>query len=175
MPVRLNRRPFSKEVPMDASTWRTGVGVDAHRLRAHIPMKLACLSFPDEPQGLVGHSDGDVAAHAACDALLSAAGLGDVGAVFGVDEPAMAGASGAAMLAHVAGLLRQDGWQIANVAITVIGNRPHLAPRRVEAEAALTAAVGAPCSLAATTTDTMGFTGLGEGVAAIATTLIQRV
>ena len=137
-------------------------------------MHLACLSFPDETQGLVGHSDGDVAAHAICDALLSAAGLGDVGAVFGVDDPAMANARGADMLAHVARLVGDAGWQIVNVAVTVVGNRPKLSPRRAEAEAAMTQAVGTPVTLTATTTDGLGFTGEGRGVAAMATALLRR-
>ena len=155
--------------------FRTGCGVDAHRLGDGVPMRLAGLDFPDEPQGLIGHSDGDAAAHALCDALLSAAGLGDVGVIFGADDPAWAGASGVVLLAYVAGLLRQNGWQVVNAAVTVVGNRPKLAPRRAEAEAALSAAVGAPVSLSATTSDGLGFTGQGEGVAALATALIQSV
>ena len=159
---------------MDETQYRTGLGMDAHRLGDDVPMRLAGLDFPDEPQGLVGHSDGDVAAHAICDALLSAAGLGDVGAVFGMDDPAMSGASGHSMLAHVAGLVRLEGWQIGNVAVTVIGNRPRLAPRRGEAEEALSAAIGATVQVSATTTDGLGFTGQGQGIAAIATALLRR-
>jgi 2-C-methyl-D-erythritol 4-phosphate cytidylyltransferase/2-C-methyl-D-erythritol 2,4-cyclodiphosphate synthase len=159
---------------LPGSDLRTGLGVDVHAFDAAQPMRLGLLSFDGEA-GLAGHSDGDAVAHAVVDALLSAAGLGDIGSLFGTADPRYAGASGEVFLTATLEHLTHASVDVVNVAVQVVGNRPRLAARRLEMEARLMEVVGAPVSVSATTTDGLGFTGRGEGLAAIATALVRVV
>lgn len=158
---------------MTLPEFRVGTGVDAHAYDPQSPLRLAGLEWPGEA-GLSGHSDGDVVCHAIVDALLSAAGLGDIGELVGVDRPDTENADSTGFVTLARDRLAEAGWVPGNVSVQIVGRRPKFAPRRREAEARLSDVLGAPVSLGATTSDGLGFTGRGEGIAAIATALIHR-
>ncbi|ROP58854.1 2-C-methyl-D-erythritol 4-phosphate cytidylyltransferase [Curtobacterium sp. ZW137] len=151
---------------------RVGLGVDVHAFDAASPCRVGLLDFPGEP-GLAGHSDGDAVAHAVCDALLSAGGLGDIGGRFGTADPTYAGATGDVFIRGAVRALADAGLTPSSVTVQVIGNRPRIGARRLEMQDALSAVVGAPVAVSGTTTDGLGFTGRGEGLAAIATALVH--
>jgi 2-C-methyl-D-erythritol 2,4-cyclodiphosphate synthase len=156
---------------------RTGIGVDVHAYApddAPQPLWLGGLLWEGE-RGLAGHSDGDAVAHAAADALFSAAGVGDLGTHFGTSRPEYAGASGTTLLAEAARIVRSAGFEIGNIAVQFVAQRPVFSPRREESERVLSEAAGAPVSVSATTSDHLGFTGRREGVAAVATALVYPI
>ncbi len=161
-------------IPDSDKKYKVGIGVDAHAFAADKSRKLSLAGLIWENEiGLDGHSDGDVAAHAICDALLSAADLGDLGSNFGVAEAKYAGATGATMLSESLAKIKSAGYKIENVSVQIVGNRPKIAPKRAEAISALSKALsGAKVSVSATSTDGLGFTGEGKGLSAIATALI---
>lgn len=170
---------MSPSEPNGVAIPRTGIGIDVHAFAEAgageaRELWLAGLHWPGE-RGLSGHSDGDAVAHAACDALFSAAGIGDLGTHFGTGRPEFAGASGTRLLRETARLIREAGFGIGNVAVQFVGNRPIFGPRRAEADAALTAAAGAPVTVTATTSDGLGYEGERRGITAYATALVYRL
>lgn len=154
---------------------RVGIGTDVHAFADGVPLWVGGLRWEGYEQGLAGHSDGDVIAHAACNAIFSAAGIGDLGTHFGTDRPEYAGAAGVKLLGEAARIVRAAGFEIGNIAVQVIGVRPRIGSRRQEAEEVLSAAAGAPVSISAATTDGLGMTGRGEGLVGLATALVYPV
>lgn len=151
---------------------RVGLGVDAHRLEPGVPLVIGLVPI-EHPTGLAGHSDGDVVAHAVCDALLAAAGGPDIGVLFPPGAPEWEGVTGAAMIAHVLEWMRGEGAEPVNVHAVIMCEKPRIGPHRGAMQEALTRAVGAPVSVHATTTDRMGFTGREEGIACQAVALVE--
>lgn len=162
---------------MNPSDFRIATAVDVHAFArdcAGKPLMLACLEWQGETP-LAGHSDGDAAAHAVCDALLIASGVGEMGSIFGVDRPEFSGASGEQFLKETLRLVREAGFGVTNISVQIIAQRPRFAPRKKEAEVRMSGIVGAPVSVSATTTDRLGFIGAGEGIGAIASALLHKV
>ena len=157
------------------SELRVGIGIDAHAFEDGVPLVLGGVKIPS-PRGLAGHSDGDVLAHALIDALLGPAGLGDIGSAFPSDDPELRGVSSLKLLRESYDRVRALGWRLVNADLVLIGNEPRIAPLREEMQAALLSAIGeGRITLRATTTDALGFTGRGEGLAAQAVALLERV
>ncbi len=156
---------------------RVGIGADAHALVEGVPLVLGGVEFPDEPAGLAGHSDGDVIAHALIDAILGAAGLGDIGWLFPSGDPVWAGISSLTLLERAYAEVRKEGYELVNADCVLVGERPRLAPVRDQMRERLAAAMGVEpgrVAVRATTTDGLGFTGRGEGLAALAVALLRR-
>ena len=154
-------------------SYRVGLGVDAHAFADGVPLVLGGVRF-DSPRGLAGHSDGDVITHALIDAMLGAAGLGDIGSLFPSDSSTPEGISSLDLLRDALGQVRDAGYAVVNVDCILIGEEPRISARRAELEETLTELVGAPVTVRATTTDNLGFTGRGEGLAAEAVALVRR-